>query len=53
MVLTIGCYHYVRDMGSTRYPGVKGVTTEQFRRHVLYLKERYTLLGGADLIKPP
>lgn len=47
--LTIVAYHYVRDLGRSRYPAIKGLTIERFRRQLDYIQNRYTPISAEDL----
>jgi len=41
--LIVVAYHYVRDLPRTRFPRIKGMLTDNFRRQVLLLGERYEM----------
>ena len=38
--LNVIMYHYVRDLPSTRFPRIKGLLSDEFRRQVAWLSER-------------
>jgi peptidoglycan/xylan/chitin deacetylase (PgdA/CDA1 family) len=38
--LNVVMYHYVRDLSSTRFPRIKGLLADNFRRQVAWLSER-------------
>lgn len=40
--LTIVMYHYVRDLERSRFPAIKGLSLERFRRQLDYIMSRYT-----------
>jgi peptidoglycan/xylan/chitin deacetylase (PgdA/CDA1 family) len=40
--LTIVMYHYVRDLERSRFPAIKGLLLERFRRQLDYIGLRYT-----------
>jgi peptidoglycan/xylan/chitin deacetylase (PgdA/CDA1 family) len=40
--LTIVMYHYVRDLERSRFPAIKGLSLERFRRQLDYIESRYT-----------
>jgi peptidoglycan/xylan/chitin deacetylase (PgdA/CDA1 family) len=40
--LTIVMYHYVRDLERSRFPAIKGLSLERFRRQLDYIGSRYT-----------
>lgn len=41
--LTVVAYHYVRDLPRTRFPRIKGMLTDNFRRQVTRLSERFEM----------
>ncbi len=47
--LTVVTYHYVRDLPRTQFPRIKGLLTEDFRRQIAALGQRYEMatLGSA------
>jgi peptidoglycan/xylan/chitin deacetylase (PgdA/CDA1 family) len=48
--LTIVMYHYVRDLARSRYPRIKARTTDEFRRQLAHLAERYTFITRARVL---
>jgi peptidoglycan/xylan/chitin deacetylase (PgdA/CDA1 family) len=61
-LVTIVMYHYVRDLKLSRFPAIKGLPVERFRRQLDYIQGHYTpitvetLLGAlqsADQALPP
>lgn len=48
--LTVVMYHYVRDFARTRYPRIKGLELDGFRRQLDHLEERYTIVRMEDVI---
>lgn len=48
--LTIVMYHYVRDLARSRYPEIKGLTTEQFRGQIGYIKKHYHVISADFLM---
>jgi len=48
--LTIVMYHYVRDLARSRYPRIKGRTTEEFRKQLAHLAERHTAVTRARVL---
>lgn len=48
--LTIVMYHYVRDLARSRYPEIKGMTTEQFRGQIEYIKKHYNVISADFLM---
>lgn len=48
--LTIVMYHYVRDFARTRYPGIKGLDIEGFRRQLDHLTSEHAIVRMEDVI---
>lgn len=48
--VTIVMYHYVRDLAHSRYPQIKGLSTEGFDRQLDYIAANYTVCALADLL---
>lgn len=48
--VTIVMYHYVRDVARTRYPNVKGLSIDGFRRQVGHLQQHHTIVRMEDVI---
>jgi peptidoglycan/xylan/chitin deacetylase (PgdA/CDA1 family) len=44
-------YHYVRDFAHSRYRGLKGITTDEFRAQLTWLRQRYRIIGHEDLLE--
>jgi len=49
--ITIVMYHYVRDLRHSRYPEIKGLSTDEFEQQVNYIKKHYTVISGQELIR--
>jgi peptidoglycan/xylan/chitin deacetylase (PgdA/CDA1 family) len=49
--VTIIMYHYVRALSRSRYPQIKGLPTDDFRRQLEYVQERYTVIGADRLLR--
>jgi len=49
--LTIIMYHYVRALSRSRYPQIKGLPTDDFRRQIEYVQEHYTVIGADRLLQ--
>jgi peptidoglycan/xylan/chitin deacetylase (PgdA/CDA1 family) len=49
--LTIIMYHYVRALSRSRYPQIKGLPTDDFRRQIEYVQDHYTLIGADRLLR--
>lgn len=43
-------YHYVRDFGRNRYPAIKGLDTELFRKQLIFLKTNFNIVRMEDVI---
>lgn len=48
--VTIVMYHYVRDLARSRYPRIKGLDVEAFRRQLDHLQSEYTIVRMEDVI---
>jgi peptidoglycan/xylan/chitin deacetylase (PgdA/CDA1 family) len=48
--LTIVMYHYVRDLACSQYPRIKGRTTEEFRRQLAHLSDRYAFVTRLQVL---
>jgi peptidoglycan/xylan/chitin deacetylase (PgdA/CDA1 family) len=48
--VTIVMYHYVRDLGHSRYPAIKGLSVERFRRQLDYIQANYTPISVEKLL---
>lgn len=48
--ISVVMYHYVRPLEHTRYPKIKGLDFEGFRRQVDFLKEHFDIISMAELI---
>lgn len=44
-------YHYVRDLKHSRFPAIKGLPLESFRRQLDYIQNRYTPISVEDLLE--
>ena len=49
--LMIIMYHYVRDLGHSRYPEIKGLDIELFREQISFLKRKYTIVTMNEVIE--
>jgi len=49
--LTIIMYHYVRALSRSRYPQIKGLPTDDFRRQIEYVQAHYTVIGADRLLR--
>ena len=50
MTLTIVTYHYVRDVGHTRYPGIKARSISEFKGQLDYLTRHYSFVRMEDVL---
>lgn len=48
--LTIVMYHYVRELRRSRYPEIKGLSTDAFVQQIRYIKRHYDVIGARDLM---
>jgi peptidoglycan/xylan/chitin deacetylase (PgdA/CDA1 family) len=48
--ISIIMYHYVRELEHSRFPEIKGLSTEQFREQVAYIKKHYHVISGDELL---
>lgn len=48
---TIVMYHYVRELGETRFPAIRGLTTSRFRAQLAYMRRFYRFVTVNDVIK--
>lgn len=44
-------YHYVRDLKHSKYPKIKGLDVESFKRQIQYLKKDYKLIRMEECIE--
>jgi peptidoglycan/xylan/chitin deacetylase (PgdA/CDA1 family) len=44
-------YHYVRDLEHSRFPAIKGLTLERFRRQLDFIQSRYTAISVEDVFE--
>ena len=49
-LVTIVMYHYVRDLRRSRFPDIKGLSSEEFEEQVRYIKSHYNVISGYDLM---
>ena len=49
--VTIVMYHYVRDLARSRFPSIKGLSVEGFRRQLDYIQTHYVPVGVEDLLE--
>jgi peptidoglycan/xylan/chitin deacetylase (PgdA/CDA1 family) len=48
--VTIVMYHYVRDLGHSRFPAIKGLSLERFSRQLDYIQAHYTPVSAETLL---
>jgi peptidoglycan/xylan/chitin deacetylase (PgdA/CDA1 family) len=48
--VTIVMYHYVRDLAASRYPRIKALTVEGFRRQLDFIQSRYVPISAEELL---
>lgn len=49
--VTVVMYHYVRDLKNSRYPNIKGLDIEKFKKQIKFFKENYNFIKIEDLIE--
>ncbi len=47
--LQIIMYHYVRDLKNSRYPEIRGLSTENFVKQINFLSEYFTILSPQEV----
>ena len=48
--VTVVMYHYVRDLKNSRYPNIKGLNIEKFKKQIKFFKENYNFIKIEDII---
>ena len=48
--LYIAMYHYVRDLGNSRYPEIKGLDVALFKKQISFFKEKFNPVTIEDVI---
>jgi peptidoglycan/xylan/chitin deacetylase (PgdA/CDA1 family) len=48
--LAIVMYHFVRDLAHSRYPEIKGLTVDQFRGQVRFMRRHFTPVGVGEVL---
>jgi peptidoglycan/xylan/chitin deacetylase (PgdA/CDA1 family) len=49
-MITIVMYHYVRELGSSRYPEIKGLDLSLFHEQMAYIRRHYVVITAEELI---
>lgn len=49
-MLYIVMYHYVRDLNHSRYPDIKGMDIELFRRQIAFLKANFSVVRMEEVL---
>jgi len=49
--VTVVMYHYVRDLEHSRFPAIKGLSLERFRRQLDYIQANFTPIGVEDVLE--
>jgi len=49
--MKIVMYHYVRPIAGSRYPKIKGLELESFRRQLDYLMANYRIVGAEEVLE--
>lgn len=47
---TIVMYHYVRELRRSRYPEIKGLSVDDFKGQIKYIKKHYNVISADDLM---
>ncbi len=47
--LTVVMYHFVRDRQKTRFEKIKGLSVEEFRGQIAYIRKYYNVIGWTEL----
>lgn len=48
--VTVVMYHYVRDLQHSRFPAIKGLSLDRFRRQLDHLEAHYTFVTVEDVL---
>ena len=48
--VTVVMYHYVRDLEHSRFPAIKGLSLERFRRQLDHIQANFTPVGVEDIL---
>jgi len=48
--LTIVIYHYVRPIKGSKYPGIRGLELDGFKRQLDYLTENFNIVTTEQVI---
>ena len=48
--VTVVMYHYVRDLKNSRYPNIKGLDIDKFKKQIKFFKENYNFIKIEDII---
>ena len=48
--ISIVMYHYVRLIKGSKFPGIKGLELDGFKRQLDYLSEKFTIVSTAQVI---
>lgn len=49
--VSIIMYHYVRNLSSSRFPDIKGLDVELFKKQIDFLEKNYTFISTEELIE--
>ena len=49
--ITIVMYHYVRDLARSRFPEIKGLSLERFRRQLDYIQSHFSPIALDDVFE--
>lgn len=48
--LTVVTYHYIRNLEKSRYPEIKGLNINSFRKQLLYFNKHYSFISIPELV---
>ena len=49
--VTVVMYHYVRDLKNSRYPNIKGLDIDKFKKQIKFFKENYNFIKSSKSFK--
>lgn len=49
-LVSIIMYHYVRELKHSRFPEIKGLSTEEFKGQIKYIKKYYNIIGAHEMM---
>jgi peptidoglycan/xylan/chitin deacetylase (PgdA/CDA1 family) len=49
-LVSIVMYHYVRELKHSRFPEIKGLSIEEFKNQIRYIKKHYNIISADDIM---